>query len=327
MSASTVSIDPKFFPHVWDGILNNLDIEHLFPPRQVCTCLRDAVDPKLAKHIVVAPNHESASEDNPTLPWLPTSPLRRFPKNDFWTTDLKNDVAIVDLAQDYPRVEPYPTMLSQLNVDTMRSFGGDFRGIPLPTTREWILGMEQQAPVAIPRVVTERIVLVLKTGPGFRQLIETPADPLELVVILDIDGWADRHCHRCSSSKRRQRELALPSYGCNCACKPCRSAFGGAYNLIRELAILTAYRGRHFSSSGESAVILVDAHQCFHNLSPGALSVGQGVFLDKVEEYMEEQEDGIDLTEHVKFMTRGEYRDHVGAERFKLYTEVGYARS
>lgn len=316
-STSAVSFDPKFYPHLFDIILAQLNIEELIPLRSVCHFARDKVDQKLSEHVVMA------TVKNRVVACLPTSPPRPVPKTNFWQTNLKNSIRIVDYPAGDIRSDAYPRWLSQLCVDTIRTRGCLPQGTPIPTTREWTSRPNGRLDVDdhIEQIAADQVTLILNRRREFNGGYSLPLRGLKIVVIVNGNWWTVNHGnHECPCG-----DGCLAA--CNGDCEDCFEARDDAIQTLDELAAFLALQILHCPRPEQQTFTLVDMDRWTHNcaiFSEGySQEGGRKRFLHIVKLVMGHQRGKFNAS-NFKFMSREEYRDSIGIDRFNLQTRVGY---
>lgn len=327
-----VSLDPQFFPHICDLIMRHLDIDDLLSLREVNRFFHAKSEVKLAKHIVIAPH-------NLTQPWLPTSPLCVFPKSGFWDSTLTNEIKTVDIIGDHGNDPPYPTPLLKLSVDVVRTQGGQFPYISMPTTREWIGWLDNGAAIKVPNVVKDQVTIVLKDRAMAPCEILLPSVPLNLVIIADGDWWRFYHDEPTSnkssswndsnSSSSCDCEGRDPCSPCACRCDYCLGCLESVVDYVEELAAMVVRYILNVQDSTDKTVTMVDVERClsnytaYHSNRPKVLE--RGAFLSILQCTLGwSTKSSSNLDKHLKFMTRDEYRKEVGDEKFNFQTQVAY---
>lgn len=321
-----ISLAPESFPHVWDNIIANLDINNLIPLRQVSSHLREKVEERLARHIVI-------SMDQNAGPFLPTSPLRPFPKSGFWQSSLKGFIEIVDYVEG-SRDEAYSAELSDMAVDVVRSYAGEYFGYPIGSTRQWIAWLWGDGILGVIGAVTERVVIVMRDRPSGMIDVNILSHTAELVIIFEGDWWKNKFDYSSDTT------CTCDDEGTECSKCIYRSYQRGiaeddAVQIVTILAELVVSRNSNSHLFGKTTVTLVDL-ECFYrdtrHLDSAhehqAIQEARYQLIRAMDRHLAVQRGNIEGRKadlkRVKFMTREEYRDHVGAEQFELETEVGY---
>lgn len=326
MSKARVSLDPKFFPHLCDIILGNLELEHLIPLRGVCAYFRERVEPMIARHIVITNVNKRA------MPALPLKSLPRFPRQNFWQSKtLKDAVTVVDYSHHTTLDKmSYPKTLGRLSVDIVRDMDGVLESrseIPVPATKEWIsfIGFYDFWG-KIPDTVSERIVLVFQDRPGDAWELMLPDKAVEIVIIFH-GWWWDVDVHDdfpewCSHSSCLCGECdeCLP---CSAGlCTACNAVRDDAINLTFEMVDLVAARLKRFPVEQGVTVTLVDLDDFFIATTPFDVQGAHEHFIELLTMEGEREVPGIE--EHLEFVSLDDYRKSVGEERYRLQTYCTY---
>lgn len=296
-----VTIDYNFHPHIFDAILSYLDLDGLIHLRCTSRHLRDIIDERLARHIVMGRVHGR------TVPTFPSNMKRRIPARNFWTSKARKDAVCIITIAPYKRFRSidFPDSLAELpNVDIVLNWGCKFdKWFPLPRTRTWIAWPRDILCDRIPDVATERIVIVPSfkhSDPWFPPYEHLPQRPLQLVILLGTD-WMSSD--------------TFAQYGPSFDQSHCPT---GVCHTRTDFVKMLACRIKNNPASGQPTIVLVgiDSHLRQH----WPIREGRPARLAK-----EVATECITLSpkyveSHIQFYTADEYRKAVGEERFLLET-------
>lgn len=323
-SKSSVSLDPEIYPHLFEAILSHLEFDDLVTVQHVSRWLRDHSEMRLATHIVLSPLNKRAG------PCLPTSPPRPFLRRKFWQSSLTGQITIVDYAEDFRRVKAHPGVLSYLHVDMVRAHGEDFDGIPLPTTRQWVSWAHNNGIEPIPHVVTDSVIFTFNQRPADDWNIMPPNRPLNIVIIIEGDWWTMQHGANLPYSDERCICSSATTWpDCNSDCEVCTFTHSDSWSFLYDLAYCIVDQCLKSSLPRHPSITLVGVDRCVDVLA-GDLPNGtaRGRFLHMLNDDAADLDmEGVEVRkpeEVVRFMSRDEYRHHVGQEVFNLHTAVGY---
>ncbi|CAK9783650.1 hypothetical protein CC85DRAFT_84999 [Cutaneotrichosporon oleaginosum] len=348
MAPRKFSFDPSAFPHLFDRIISDLELQHLVSLRNACRFLRKYLEPFLVRHIVLV-------FDPATRKVHPSWPLERSPldptKNTWRAAPVTDAAKIIDLCERFVssrmrRGTAYPTELATLtDVDMIR----DFTGIvtlrraspwpltsPLPPTREWVAWIRVLcSSLWDPNFVnvSEHVVLNLGWGVEYHRDGGRPSRPVNVTIAFP-GPWCcakhglqfEKHTRQCLLCSTTERCVVNPRQD------PCTPGPSSAYQdplLVNLATLIRRYIHRNPLINGEPALITlvnfdkfaetIIPHVSARNTKECFIGMVRFDFSRFADSFRPSRES---ISRHLLFRRLDKYRSIIGPEKFRLRHEV-----
>jgi hypothetical protein len=323
--SAPITLNPQFYPLITDTIISYLGVHELLPFLNTSRFLRAKAIPHLLRHIVVAPKDKSS---RPKL-YLPTWPKLRLP--DFEWEIVKSSVKVLDVSPTAREVEVWPSALKSLEqVALVRDHSRVYSPGYLPDIpcREWVL-VAGWTWDEIPLTVKEKIIFIMGELPGPHWTPVLPQQPINITFIFqgrwlqytglpdyagDVDGWG-----------------CLPYYKSFCYddnCAVCQDVQRIAGSVFEKMIRLISKRisRRPLPADRGHTITIVNCEDFLGLVFPfhralDDVDLREQLWLHVAKTLAWEVED---VAKHVKIQSTEQFRNHIGADKFKLYMKRGY---
>jgi hypothetical protein len=346
---SRVSFNPEAFRHLTDMILQHLRGEELLTLRHVCAYVREVAESRLVRLV------DLNSEDNP---FRTHPPVDLWDSSSITAGTMSVlSFSVFGKFGTQPTLENPPNLP---NIHIIRDNGKspyDAAGYA-PRATEWVKIYNPCDSRKIPNVVEERIVISVNRNPPACSLDILPPSPLEVVIILD-RLWQPEIRHQCTCPPWDEDEDFFWAYGdclSDCegdldSCLSCQLQYDNELaktgSWVADSCDIIAERILAFRApNGGTTVTLVgwegvldlteiDEEELCHmvegRLHVLRLDFQRGDVVEGLEglksayDKLKEGEGGwrweqIDLGDHLRFETIGQYKQRIGDVRYKLHT-------
>lgn len=180
-------------------------------------------------------------------------------------------------------------------------------------------------PVEVIDSVEDRVVIVCNSRPALLGLESLNyRRQVEVVIVIDPDWWTVPH-----GSGPPDLEVPCASHPdgpmlwpyLDEDCEDCQNAYLAIWYLAERVTDWCLNLG----ASQPLTITFVDLELSIQDiLGESPHEAARQWFIERVKEHAAEYGEELDPAKHIRFMTRDEYRNHVGDEQFKLHMEVGY---